>query len=125
MKAQELRIGNWFSFGELFHQATHWDIRNLRVAELKNRNTDIYKPILLTEQWLLDFGFEKIDGVDVLAYRYKTKDLFLHFAISYFHGVWHFGFNAIQMHCFAHFQYVHQLQNLYFALTGEELELKK
>jgi hypothetical protein len=58
MEAKELRIGNIFGFGEMIHKATHWDIRNLRVQELKGKNSLTYKPVPLTQEWLLKFGFQ-------------------------------------------------------------------
>lgn len=76
-------------------------------------------PIPLTEEWLLKFGFTLINKVD-----YITVD----FAI-YQKGdiLWEdcgkAGFNDSWFDGSA--EYVHQLQNLVFALTGEELEIKK
>jgi hypothetical protein len=73
------------------------------------------EPIELTEEWLLRLGFEKIET------EFFIDDWFLY--ISYHEGSCHilmlrddYYFNTIQ--------YVHQLQNLYFALTGQELEVK-
>ncbi len=76
-------------------------------------------PIPLTEEWLLKFGFELVNGV------YWTK-----FRISFEEddekGYWNmtesFGGDLISF-CVS-IQYVHQLQNLYFALTNTELEIK-
>lgn len=56
--------------------------------------------IPLTEEWLLKFGVESI--YDFKIYN-DDGDVF-YYAVG----------------C----EYVHQLQNLYFALTGEELEIK-
>jgi len=82
---------------------------------LKNNfsdNTPIRKgdvePIPITEEWLLKLGFINDD-----AQRYFKNGIYL---ILYDEGctILH---NQIHINYF----YVHQLQNLYFALTGKEL----
>lgn len=73
-----------------------------------------HKPIPLTEEWLLKFGFKSIqDG----WYEYSNSNITFSWNI-YDRQLRFLGepFNI---------QYVHQLQNLYFALTGEELEVKQ
>jgi len=72
-----------------------------------------YEPIPLTEEWLLKFGFirkhfdMKIKGLKLTAStRLVASD-----KLSAFH---HKKVGFISS--------VHQLQNLYFALTGEELK---
>jgi len=68
--------------------------------------------VMLTEKWLVKFGFEQWDknkwvdknGVITIS---KLGEGFLYLA------------NQRHVNIF----YVHQLQNLYFALTGEELTL--
>lgn len=91
--------------------------------EREYTDADFPKPIPLTPEWLERAGFEKkVDGF------ISTK--------------WHIGINPVtQDYLFdvtwlsnfdrpfyrnGHFKidYVHQLQNLYFALTGTELEFK-
>lgn len=71
------------------------------------------EPIPLTEQWLFDFGFEK------KRYTYKKGVLELE-SDSEQHPKGRTYFNSWEL--IEEFPiYVHQLQNLYFALTGEEL----
>ena len=58
MKAQELRIGNYYlqdCLGGDISQITAEDILELYDYPLE----DYFKPIPLTEEWLLKFGFEK------------------------------------------------------------------
>ena len=78
----------------------------------KHREWIEYKPIPLTEEWLLKFGFESDDEFifekDIRIC--KTKQ-----------GYVYFDFSVMDPICDV--KYVHQLQNLHFALTGEELEL--
>ena len=69
----------------------------------------VVKPIPLTEQWLLDFGFVSHKQ------NYYKKD---YFRIMIYEGIffledWHDGCLEIE--------HVHRLQNLYFALNNNEL----
>ena len=107
MKANELRIGNLLDFeGEALSfefEFVKWD------------NWELFKPIPLTEEWLLKFGFT--------FYRenmYDIKDFT--FLLDRF-TLWDYtGEERYFIAC--SINHVHQLQNLYFALTGEELEIK-
>ena len=71
-----------------------------------------FQPIPLTEEWLLKFGFERKIGWDDLIYYAKNNVDLYEFLSGY-------------EYCDFHIKHVHQLQNLYFALTGEELKLLK
>jgi hypothetical protein len=83
----------------------------------------LYEPIPLTEEWLVKFGFEdRIETGVCIAYHYGhnpiTNDwmielIKIHEDSFYFYKNGHFKI-----------VFVHQLQNLYFALTGEELIVK-
>ena len=64
------------------------------------------KPIPLTEEWLVKFGFKK--GVKGW---FKTLDKNYKFNLYLYHD--------------SKYKSVHQLQNLYFALTNEELTFKE
>jgi hypothetical protein len=71
-------------------------------------------PIPLTEEWLLKMGFEKKNE----TYKLKNfgKFIFHEIGISFYPaGI----LNSLLRKDLI--IYVHQLQNLYFALTGEEL----
>ena len=76
--------------------------------------------IPLTEEWLLKFGFEQ-DGI---SFRLKQIGLTFHTAkpTTYVRhvngGISTFAQITNQP------EFVHQLQNLYFVLTGQELEIK-
>jgi hypothetical protein len=106
MKASELRIGNSIMQDEDFVFVTYWRLKLIEDGVL------IYKPIPLTEEWLLKFGY--IKG----KIYYTEKE----------HGTISFYFNdSEELKCevydwtYDNIKYVHQLQNLYFALTGKEL----
>jgi len=122
MKANELRLGNYvFLKSKLkpYEISSGHDIEEIDDAP---ENFDA-EPIPLTEEWLLKFGFE-IDGV----WAHKTKKISPKKLLGYMNGGnificqigEHIRFQEVFL---CNCQYVHQLQNLYFALTSEELEI--
>ena len=122
MKSNELRIGNWVFNGQ-----------NIQVTpkQIEWFNEGVYDllPIELTEEWLFRFGFYQRDiqlrsGIYVNAFENDT--LFIHVEISdkkQYHVA--IDSNRITEYLPNTIRFVHQLQNLYFALTGEELKLLK
>ena len=82
-------------------------------------NPKLAEPIPLTEEWLVKFGFEEIDG-------FLTLDLgsFSGARFIFWYGDVLNLFCKSDMMLSKQIKYVHQLQNLYFALTGEELTIK-
>jgi len=85
------------------------------------------KPIPLTEEWLLKFGFESYNQKSYkLNIILDNKDTFL---VFYSHS----GGNIMMSindpkndyNLIREINHVHQLQNLYFALTSKELEITK
>ena len=76
--------------------------------------------IPLTEEWLLKFGFNFVKSThdEAECYDYFYNLLYLNMAN---HSI------SINGKCVLSFipDYIHQLQNLYFALTGEELTIKQ
>lgn len=131
MDFKELRQGNIISLGnrvakiawfEGQDQATCYDLEETQdTLESKER----IQPEKLTEKWLVKFGFEII----------KLRNGETHFA----NERTNFGNLALRLNDYALIrcngsntavfiyglrikcEYVHQLQNLYFALTGKEL----
>jgi len=104
MKANELRIGNWV-YDEFKKKDIQTNGSFLFVPE-------ILKPIALTDEWLFKFGFafNEWNQVWYMSERY--------FKIDAIDGAYQFNDDLI-------IDSVHQLQNLYFALIGEELTEKK
>ena len=105
---QELRLGNWININGSPFQVELPDL-NL-IANKDGKST--YEPIELTEDWLFKFGFEKLN------YTYWAKGLAVHN-----HDI--VSFYMLYEQNRTYIKYVHQLQNLYFALTGEELKIKE
>jgi len=128
MKASELRIGNFFDWSPLASMGRGQDqvtVSNIGYHYLMN-------PITITEEWLVKFGFK---CVHIKNIHYTVNDpngvAELH-KISIFPTVnnqWHIAFSD-ELNGYKDYipttkiSHVHQLQNLYFALTGEELTIK-
>lgn len=119
MKASELRIGNLTIIdSENENKRIHSVVWN----DLGFENTFL-DPIQLTEEWLFKFGFE-IEKANYRVYDIEARGKFFSvnkrinkdsFEISFY--------TYYEDVVFENFLYVHQLQNLYFALTGQELEV--
>lgn len=113
MKANELRIGNyykWYAEGnEYIYQV---DAKDFTSDNIKN-----FDPIPLTEEWLLKFGFKSNPYNDT----YYLENIYFEGCKLVFECNKTRGFTELWSDKFPLVEYVHQLQNLYFALTGEEL----
>ena len=124
MKANELRIGNYVY--DTLGKVNKIDLEAITYIVKEPHNQ--VKPIQLTEEWLLKFGFIKVTYTVSLSdggmpYHYELEGQGNHWRL-YFDGRF-FAFNERKLNLhLSHNRYVHQLQNLYFALTGEELILK-
>lgn len=139
MKAEELRIGNivtidnplaWPSLKDMpvvvfrvenkkdrmFPESTG----SVGCSDLKkeyNQFDEFLKPIPLTVEWLDNLGFKYFVQRSRFEKRFSKRQVFgivknkdYYAADRYIH--------------ISKIEYVHQLQNLYFALTGEELKIK-
>ncbi len=119
MKANELRIGNYII--PITSDGFKLEQRPIHAREfwLSSNEPDKAEPIPLTEEWLIKFGFKK--RLDDQYSDFKKVCVGI-LSDSFYVGV-HFGYEYYEY--ITKVKYVHQLQNLYFALTGEELILKK
>jgi hypothetical protein len=118
MEANELRIGNYVKMPNL--------IKPIKVSIIdttQNSTKTKAQPIPLTEEWLLNFGFELLyTGKFRKVYDF-SKDLRFGYQDNY--GLANIESSVTFVgNSFKHIKYVHQLQNLYFALTGNELIFK-
>ncbi len=107
MKPTELRLGNWIIDPEG---------KEVQVDEIGGYENPLslfmgmYKPIPLTEEWLKKFGWSNFSA------SLWAKDLI--WDSNFDNGILEFSIIEVSV------KYVHQLQNLYFALIGKELEIK-
>lgn len=145
IKPEELRIGNWVginnpkSWPEVKGQPllvteiglikAHDFPKSTGAVSLEdaNRNetysqfNEFIEPIPLTDEWLIKFGFEEngLDKKENKKYRLTWEEgVFDIYRISSF-------YLDDGKHYEPKIEFIHQLQNLYFALTGTELTLKE
>ena len=125
MKSQELRIGNYvFSKETQKHQMiVGVTLENPFIDAITFDYTTYneIEPIPLTEQWLIDFGLSgrlgEVSDTYHIGINPVTHDWL--FDIVWIHGTdYPFYRNGQFM-----IKHVHQIQNLYFAITGQELQL--
>lgn len=140
MKANELRIGNYFlDRGGNILQLHFWEgpdklaMNNIHGGITFHPLTEYIgeaKPIHITEEWLLRFGFEKIKNESYInGYEFRL----MHDESIRFDGIgtlgWLSGKNkylVVNTLCRGNYvcnavRHVHELQNLYFVITGEEI----
>jgi hypothetical protein len=113
IKKTELRIGNCIEAENHNRQKVIIQVDDGFCIDFSQRNNG--NPIPLTEEWLIKFGFKKnTDNGDL-----KGNDCYYtHQNFKRCISLPNFIYDGTKL------KYVHQLQNLYFALTGEELEVK-
>lgn len=135
MKANEWRIGNYiYNYINGYRclcKVNSIDINGIRVwdfiKEVKDDTNQSYTyetfPIPLTEEWLIKFGLNETKDQDLFRVNYvnyhKGSNTFS-YCIDYY-----FSEEGYVENMFKEIKYVHELQNLYFALTNEELTIKE
>ena len=123
MKANELRIGNYlFNENSEAKQVVKIGFTRVWIGKINDYWDAVdygdTSSIPLTEEWLLKFGFEE-EGES-----FNLNDFSIELIgddgrwCTYFFDTYHSVECSLSL-----IKYVHQLQNLYFALTGEELIL--
>lgn len=138
MKAQEIRFGNIFNFEDdslcmscygVVISIKEWhgrwkSITNANLGYEQDDNYIDFEPIELTPEILEKCGFDRYTEVPNDGIGDKLEVFEGLYGVVFFfdvHGAlvfkdYHSNMNRPK--------YLHQLQNLYFALTGEELEVK-
>ena len=129
MKATELRIGNKV----LNDRCKNTVIRiyeNIVTLKTKQGNEiisslDLIEPIEITEEILFTLNFIKCNGKYGEYFKHNICTLFrIWFFDGEFKEIWEVGKKDESLDTttlIASLKYVHQLQNLYFSLTNEEL----
>lgn len=111
MEANELRIGNYF-IGYSNH-LQQWELASFGLLIEGIEVDEIIRGFVpLTEEWLVKIGYEKMPSGTYLQpnsgnFIWFEQGLKCSIAGEYYPE---------------NIKYVHQLQNLHFALTGEELK---
>lgn len=140
LSASDLRIGNYYNSAK-FNRTVRCEMADF--SEIYQRaegatpdESDInmiFEPILLTENWLLKFGFAiDQDFYNTQVKLWQSNSGFNYLALNKNDdgyetclGYHHPQIEKIRILINECLKYVHQLQNLYMALTGKELEIKK
>jgi len=130
MEPTELRIGNFIQYNSPDHSIcfdlvvgiNYSDDFHVHMVELHGRtpiNINGISPIPITPEWLERLGFElhKPCGDEgFIKWKHKNGVYLLWIEGKFWHDHWSTGIWINS---------VHQLQNLYHALTGQELTVKE
>jgi len=116
MDAKELRIGNYFTGYDGLRQV---DLELFCLLDNDVELDEIIREFIpLTEDWLFKFGFKK----DSINFQFSGIAIWF----SSYSKCYQLRYCLIgsDIERKINIEHVHQLQNLFFALTGEELEIK-
>ena len=124
INANELRIGNWVRFKHLFCliitiKQDNCEIQSDRI--IVNSNYDDINPIPLTTEILENCGFEELEGnIYYKFFDYKEFRVFIRKENNSVFMYWKGNTVDDSVNNLP----IHRLQNIIFALTGEELIYK-
>ena len=131
IKASELRIGNLVEgLGDTCMVSNigqdYFYVSSIEGINYKSTWAEI-KPIPLTEEWLLRMGFEKKGSEWILFPCCEIQIIVFnegnYNGVMFYTRTIHTDYTPI--YSANHINYIHQLQNLYYALTNQELEIKE
>lgn len=129
MEAKNFRIGNIIR--PFTQDGYELEIRPLKASEffMVDNHPESTKPVELTKDWLIKFGFTEGNKCYKNAYSLEVLKTDFYLRPSYQDGFyWGFNISDEKLDCELNdvkpLKYVHELQNLFFAITGTELELK-
>ena len=127
MKTSELRIGNIINYEATTHIVkgikedivySYWH-KDDRRLDLFGSHISEHKPIKITEEWLLKLGFNKCNYKTVYHAPNSTIFLLNGRAVKHYKRQDVEYFRMVRED--VNIKYIHELQNLVFALTGVEL----
>jgi len=124
IESNELRIGNYAKHFENGIVLTVGRTIAFKTPTNTIRvDVDDLQPITLTEEWLLKFGFKKLSSPEA-TFSNEYMIIYTHESTGFYYFEYGIGENkkAIRR---SECRFIHQLQNLYHALTNEELTLNK
>jgi hypothetical protein len=130
MKANELRIGNYVKSNDV-NMSPYFIVTASFLKQNENEMSWFIDPIQLTEEWLFNFGFKDI-GLNMSCSNWLVKEQkgiwrqAIRIAYSEKSEEWSLTLECVSPPTLSivRLKYVHQLQNVYFALTGNELKCK-
>lgn len=134
MKKEELRIGNWY-LSVKFGVPVRCELSDLYELCVRSDGAyndppigEMFEAIPLTREWLEKFGFWRNNNRSrswylpesvLIKMGWTTHRFYINFTTGDDFLV-RMGYKKSLGLCFV--KYVHQLQTIYFALTGEELK---
>ena len=113
MNAKNFRLGNFY----LENGAVKTVTPNVIEQLFESEHRQWFEPIQLNEEWLFNLGFAQFVKNNYW-YRIGFGTKILNISISGNLEIENINGNCVNI---GSIDYVHQLQNLYFALCGEEL----
>lgn len=132
MKAQDIRIGNYIA--DIWTPNGLFKVTELRKDKIFYGNCfkakyDDIRPIPLTEEILLKAGGKRFDEDKIIL---MLNDPSTHLVLMKVGTHWfpqieqtgEFASEGVNVVFLNFIDYLHQLQNLYFALTGEEIKIE-
>lgn len=124
MEAKNLRIGNYVKHNHSIGMALPTQLTSGNDFDM----CDDFEPLPLNNEWLSKFGFDDSGyqkGYTGVEFR---VNMIMDFILTKpkFMGEWqeHYCYDLGQ-HRFVEVKYVHELQNLFFAITTTELQIKQ
>jgi len=139
MEIGEIRVGNYYKSVK-FNTVVKCDLSDMYDLCAKSDGAidhppinEMFEPIPLTAEWLFKFGFKSIDSQCNLFFSSRLLRITLP-TIRCTSGICYVAVRSVRIHkhedgfrvgITLKIKYVHELQNLFFALTGKELEFKK
>ena len=125
MKVSDLRIGNYLNSKQGHVIVT--EIRTNNIVKIQDNTSSFdvatcLQPIEITKKWLLKLGFEYNNNYD--NYVIRARDYYNSVGWNDEDCEWYYNNDRSDAGCYyiTDIKYVHELQNLYFALTQEELQ---
>ena len=132
MNHKELKIGNYVNSGNGLYTIAAISIEGVEALQshdsLISASSVILKSIPIDHNWLVNFGFEQTSKFGGNGYKKGNFILFhvvenirngeMFYELEYTPPQYSFDKRG---HVRSNIKYIHQLQNLYFSLTDEEL----
>lgn len=125
MKAQDLKKNNWVYE---MNSAKNIQLTAKDIAFIEEHNPANFSPIPLTPDELVKLGFEECaKHVNYIEVQLKSEQPSKHIVVryglqrDYFSVFNHSNCDFTQLQFITEVKYIHEIQNVLYALTGEEL----
>lgn len=129
MKAHEFRKGNLISQGDYgIIPLTAYEIYQLELKEKGSTVAEYYSQfqcVAITEKWFENFGLIKNNNSQ--GKYCLTDGVYINLKGEVFYEYWEekSGFSSLVKKVICVIKHIHQLQNIYYSLTGAELTVKE